>query len=335
MVKRYCSKTGCTILDSGTCLMSLGDITSCPHTREKNDSEKIDRAESNEKGTRVASKNGERSFLSGLEIGIEDAASMMKAKYCFMFGILGPSNAGKTCYLLALYLAAARGALPDKYLFAGSETLIGFEARARKLRNWRGGALPEKLADHTHLTDPRNPAFLHLKLKEGKSSTRSLDLLFTDLPGEWSKNLIDSVEAAQRFQFLKRADGIMIVVDGPQMASRAKLVELTRYKHLLERLVRSVCVPTKIPLAIVVSKSDKIKMTLPPEVREIEKYAVDLGFPTKVILCAAFSNNHPKVANGTGVIDALEFLLNGERHSSLDQGVSTSLQGSRSFHNFR
>ena len=52
-------------------------------------------------------------------------------------------------------------------MFAGSLTLQAFEDRARGLREWEDGKLPAQLADHTILTDPRQPEVsLHLAFRE-------------------------------------------------------------------------------------------------------------------------------------------------------------------------
>src|SRR5690349_12991431 len=127
-----------------------------------------------------------RKFHTGLELGTEDALEITQSRYAHLIGVLGSYDAGKTCFLLSLYLMASRGVLPAKYAFAGSLTLKGFEDRARRLREWKGGALPSQLVDHTSLADPRRPGLLHLALRQRSGERKRYDLLLTDLPGEWS-----------------------------------------------------------------------------------------------------------------------------------------------------
>ena len=182
--------------------------------------------------------------------------TITRANYCHLIGILGAWDAGKTCFLLSLYLMATRGKLPKGWRFAGSLTLEGFEDRARRLRAWKSGALPMQLADHTMLADTRYAALLHLALREGRDGRR-IDLLFTDLPGEWSKTLVDSANAAARFEFLKRADGIILVVDGFALTTSFRNVEIQRCKHLLERLKANVGVDPSTPMTVLISKGDQ------------------------------------------------------------------------------
>lgn len=314
MATGTCEKPGCTVAETNKCLLSHDDVTACPNFRTAGALvETVDTMVSPpEPGPTVplaALSSAVRFFPTGLELGTEDVAEIMRARYGYVVGILGSWNAGKTCFLLSLYLMASRGALPPAYLFASSQTLPGFEARARHIRNWAGGPLPEQLADHTRLDDPRKPAFLHLGLREASGAKRSFDLMLTDLPGEWSKNLIDRAATAPRFAFLRRADGIIVVVDGPLLESNSRHSELQRSRHLLQRLVDSVGVDKRTPLVLLVSKCDLLQMKRPAVVDELDQYAKSLGLSPEVVLCAAFSRTPQTVANGLGVFETLEKIL--------------------------
>ena len=307
-----CEKAGCTVTETGICLLSHSDLNACPHFRAVDSHEEaaepvVPMPEPTEQIPLPGS--AARRFPSGLELGTEDAAEIMRARYGHLVGILGSWGAGKTCFLLSLYLMASRGALPSDYLFAGSQTLQGFEARARHLRKWKGGRLPVQLADHTSLADPRQPALLHIALREARGNKRFFDVLLTDLPGEWSKNLVERAASADQFMFLRRADGIIVVIDGPLLNSERRHAELQRSKHLLERLVQSVGVETTTPLVLLVSKYDLLYIKRPMAINELEEHAKSLGFSPEVVLCAAFSKTPHTVANGLGVFEALEKIL--------------------------
>jgi hypothetical protein len=134
---------------------------------------------------------GTRQFHPGRELGLEDALAVTRARYGHLVGLLGPSNAGKTCFLTSLYLQACPGMLSPDFRFAGSLTIQGFELRARRLRTWTKGSLPEQLADHTVLADPRKAAFMHVSLDRPADPGKRVELLISDLPGEWSSELIN------------------------------------------------------------------------------------------------------------------------------------------------
>jgi hypothetical protein len=137
---------------------------------------------------------------------------------------------------------------------------------------------------------------------------RRVDLLLTDLPGEWSKTLVDRAATADRLEFLQRADGIIIVVDGKRLLSNEKNVEVRRTKHLFERLKANVKLDLGIPVVLLVSKGDEIEMKLPSEASEIVTHATALGFNVKPIVAAAFSYN-TKFESGTGVFESIEYLI--------------------------
>jgi GTPase SAR1 family protein len=256
---------------------------------------------------------GARQFHTGLELGTDDIAELTRARYCHLIGVLGAWDAGKTCFLLSLYLMASGNSLPGDYLCAGSLTLKGFEERARRIRNWDSATpLPEQLADHTSLADPRQPALLHLALRERGGDRQRYDLLLTDLPGEWSKSLVDRAATAGRFDFLKRADGIIVVVDGPALASERRHVEVQRTKHLMDRLIHSVRVDASVPLTLLLTKCDRISMKQPEAVAELVEHCKQLGFEPRAVLSAAFSNKPQTVPNGAGVFEAIQGVIKAE-----------------------
>ena len=224
--------------------------------------------------------------------------------------------------------------MPD-YRFAGSRTLQGFEDRARRTRRWTGTVLPDKLADHTRLSDPRTPALMHIALQETRAPSRRVELLLTDLPGEWSKNLIDRADSAKRFEFLHRADGIVIVVDGPVLASDARYAELARVKMLAERLAETVQLDRAVPVLLVVSKCDQIDMNEPQAARDLLKYVSDLGFRAEIVLTAAFSGLPEKIENGTGVLRTIKAIIDDVPIVTGGTVCGAVSVGDRMFENFR
>jgi hypothetical protein len=232
----------------------------------------------------------------------------MASRYTRMIALLGVYDTGKTCYLLSLYLMACRARLPQGYIFAGSETLVGFEERAWRIREWSSGELPEQLADHTSVDGHRQAGFLHLAVREASGLRRRHDFLLTDLPGEWTKTLIESSAGAQRFDFLSRADGIVLVVDGERLSSSSRHVEISRTRLLITRLVSDIKIDKSTPFVILLSKCDAIGMKSPDAAAEILAHAEQAGLRPKLILSASFSRN-PKISSGAGVFDPLQLVI--------------------------
>jgi hypothetical protein len=296
-----CSKPDCTAATTGTCLLGKASPQECefcePVAALESESDPV----SSSKALSI-----ERIFHAGSELGTIDALEISSGSYTHVIGLMGPYNAGKTCFLLSLYLMTSRQLLPDGYIFRRSLTLQGFEDRAHNMREWQGGSLPDLLADHTVLSDDRRPGFLHLGV--AKHDER-IDLLFSDLPGEWTTSLINRADTANRWEFLKRADGILVFFDGTELEGKDRFVQATGAQQLFQRLKETICIPTYIPLVILVSKADEIEMRKPEILDEITQSAIQLGYDPAVIMCASFSRKPEIVQNGHGVMSAVEHLI--------------------------
>lgn len=305
MFASTCDKPDCTVAATGKCLLSHENLPDCPHCD-------VVYAEDlgNTQGAIATGVSGGRKFHLGVELGTEDALDVMRARYAHVIGVLGSTNSGKTCLLSSLYLMASGGALPRPFEFAGSLTLQAFEDRVHGLRQWSGGQLPSQLTDHTVLSDPRQPSLLHLALRESEGERRRFDLLLTDLPGEWIDNLVLRVSHVPSFQFLQRADGILLLVDGVVLMSDSERhAELRRMRYFCERLAGDVNISRKTPFVIVISKSDEIDMQLPATAAELRDFVSTLGFPVTTVPVASFSRKPERFKSGTGVFTAIEKVL--------------------------
>jgi hypothetical protein len=322
-------------------LLSNPDPGGCSHFRSSNGAIEVGARDLDPlaAGSELAAaeKHSGRRFHFGSELGADDALEIMRARYVHLIGVLGSTGAGKTCFLSSLYLMASGGTLPAQYKFAGSLTLQAFEDRARGLREWKHGTLPGQLVDHTVLSDPRQPSLLHLAIRETHAERRRFDLLLTDLPGEWTDNLVLHAPYAESFRFLQRADGIILVVDGALlMSDQQRHVELQRMRYFSERLANDVNVSRDTPFVIAVSKSDEIDMQMPPAADELRRHVAALGFPATTISIAAFSRTPHKFKSGTGVFSAIETILSHPPTSNCSSSLADTFEPSvRAFGGFR
>jgi len=336
-----CDNPNCTVATTGNCLLSHARLEDCPHFSAANTSDldspaSIESTQLQEEVIEAPIKSG-RNFHLGNELGSDDAVEIMRARYTHLIGVLGSTEAGKTCLLSSLYLLASAGALPAPYEFCGSLTLQAFEDRARGLREWKNGTLPDQLADRTVLSDPRQPSLLHLavqKIDDDGQEVRT-DMLVTDLPGEWTDNLVARAANAKSFEFLRRSDGIILVVDGVVLTSTTRHVEIQRMRNFSERLAHDVGISRDTPFVLLVSKADEIEMQEPPIVRDLRDHISALGFPVSVVIASAFSRRPQEVKSGTGVFEAFEAILS-YRTTGNRNGLPAFANGSgRSFQRFR
>ncbi len=337
MTKVGCSKADCTIGTTGKCLEAHAPLETCPFYLKEMVSDVDD---PNPRQEQIESPSDEttesdsgRDFPAGLELGYADVLSVSRSRYMHVVAVLGPTNAGKTCLLVSLYLLALNRMLSPQFRFAGSRTLMGFEHRARGLRKWDQGALPAEFADHTRLGDPRAPAFMHIAFDEDQDSSKHREFLFTDLPGEWTTDLIDRTETASRFQFLSRADAVVVVLDGPRLAGAdTRQQEIMQAEHLLQRLVETVKLPLTTRIIFVVSKFDELTANRADLAAQVQKCADEYGFQTVVIETAAISREPNRVPNGHGMCRLLQVIL--QPPPTRSDAVSESKSTPRSMHDF-
>lgn len=334
-----CEKADCTVASTGKCLLSEPDPKTCAHFRPTSDAVQTPAQDVGSMALGLeqqAEKKDTRKFHLGNELGTEDAIEIMRARYAHLIGVLGSSDAGKTCFLSSLYLMASGGTLPDPYRFSGSLSLQAFEDRARGLREWTDGKLPSQLVDHTVLSEPRQPSLLHLAVRRSDEDRRRFDLLLTDLPGEWTDKLVLHRNNAESFRFLQRADGIILVVDGKLLVSDQRHVEMERMRYFSERLATDVKISRDTPFVIVISKGDEFGMKMPPAADDLRDYVKGLGFPATAILTAAFSRKPDEVKSGTGIFDAVDTILcHLNRISPTPNSVLGGRRSGRTFREFK
>lgn len=284
-----CARQDCTVAETNKCLLN-NEPSSCPDrlaTKEAKAASAVDLP-------RKAVFPGSRACT------LSTARGLMAERYVHLVGILGEPNAGKTGCLVSLYLSVGQGSL-DGFFFVDSRTLMGFEEISQGARRWNEGRIPEQFTDHTVLADNRAAGFLHIRLARAQQGNR-IDLLCSDLPGEWTTELIER-NRVDRLGFLKRADVIWLVVDGTELVAPDKRqVCVHRTKLAIERL--SDFLGGGRRLILVVTRRDQ---QLPEEglVQDICTAGTERGFETEWVAVASFSNDGD-VAAGTGIPTLIE-----------------------------
>lgn len=324
-----CSKQDCTFAITGKCVESIDDPTrKCPSLKAAAPSSEPEEQLGSEEEPHAIEKPA-RQFPTGLELGLHDAARLMRSRYTRVIGVLGQAEAGKTCLFTSLYLQLTGRHLYPRYRFAGSETLLGFEQRARHLRDWSQGGIPDQIVDRTHLGNSRSPSFLHLAFHD-ESGTRH-DLLLPDLPGEWTTRLLSDASTAERFAFLRRSDVVLLALEAPQFANRrTRNNAITDATHLLARLSDDISVPTSIPLVLAITKCDETDGNAPQEVQQIAKVASNRGYSVSTVPLAAFPRNGTTVPLGFG-IDALVTQMSSTCISPIPDAAQDIGSASRSY----
>ena len=244
---------------------------------------------------------------SSLTMGLEEARSLMIRRNTTMVGILGLPDSGKTACLVSAYLLLASGSFQG-YSFADSSTIMAFEQISRGSRTWSKGEEPGRLTVHTEMADDRQAGFLHLRLRKNEDG-QFFDLLMPDLPGEWSRALIDKADG-ERLSFLGSATVIWLMVDGRAFADpETRNYAVYRAEMLVERL--AVVLPNPRPRIILVPSWRDIGDFPAASYNQIREEGVKHGMDIILMPIASFSFGD--VAPGSGVSELIDATLNHDR----------------------
>jgi hypothetical protein len=167
----------------------------------------------------------------------------------------GAEGSGKTTMLAALYEHLARGSFAG-FDFAGSRSLLGFEKICHANRVISGGTSPT--TERTIASD--EAAYYHLALREATNERRRRQVLLSALSGElyrWARN---SREECEKLTFLKRANAIIVLVDGEKLSSKEQRVNARAdAAGILDAFLDARMVPSGCYVEFVFSKLDRIR----------------------------------------------------------------------------
>jgi hypothetical protein len=252
---------------------------------------------------------------------------MMKRRTT-MVGILGLPDSGKTACLVSAYLLLAKGKF-EGYDYADSASLMAFEQISRGSRLWTKGDEPGQLTTHTEMADDRQAGFLHFRLRRQEDG-RFFDMLMPDIPGEWSKALIDKADS-NRFAFFGSASVIWLMVDGRPFADpRKKMYATYRAEMLVERL--AAILPTPRPRIILVASWRDIGEFPRDAYQRIFEEGRRHGMKIALEQIASFSFG--EVPPGSGVASLIDMTLNHDRPAP-DFWPDDRSQGTRTLSCFR
>lgn len=304
-----CNHPDCTFSQTGSCMLNNEPITCA---------ERLDSLEIVSKATEIVSGDiildspleFER-FSSSFSLVVEDAEKMMRSRYCKVVGILGVPGTGKTASLASLYLLLAHGRL-NGFKFMDSKSVRAFEEITGGTRRWNSSNLPEQLTAHTEMQDERIAGYLHLRIKNVEDEGK-VDLLLTDLPGEWTLTLLDS-NRTDRLAFLKSSERIWITLNAEHLKSgETRRFTIHRTRVLLERLM--VFLGGDVPdICLVLThcdKSDSVKNHLSDLLEEFDNINI------KIFEIASFSEN-PDIPPGFGLEELIKDLVKMRRKSTFD-----------------
>ncbi len=193
-------------------------------------------------------------LYSGAALSATDADVITLRSRTQLVVFAGAEGSGKTTVLTSIYERLNEGVFAG-LKFAGSRSLLGFEEICHLNRLASGGTQPD--TQRTRLTD--DTKYYHLALRAAESQIERRNILLSAMSGELFRMAKDSQEEAQRLTFLRRADTIVVLVDGERLATTAQRTNAQAdAADILESLLDANMVSPNCHVEIVFSKLDCI-----------------------------------------------------------------------------
>lgn len=203
-------------------------------------------------GKQTVDDNGHRISWTGNSMGLYDLNFLTASRKPIFIGITGVASAGKTTFLATLYCLIRHGETLGEFSFAGSLTLNGWEDIAWYL-SWKSNA-EIQFPEHTTNNSGRVPGLLHLGLKNKTGKT--IDLIFTDAPGEWFdhwSNNVNSENAKGAKWIYENCNGFLLFADCDMLSGNKRGNAKRQLNQVADRLLENI---EDRPLGLVWSKSD-------------------------------------------------------------------------------
>lgn len=193
-------------------------------------------------------------LFSGAPLNSFEAEAITLQSLTHVVVFAGAEGSGKTTILSSIYERLNQGPFGGNR-FAGSRTLFGFEEICHLNRIASGATRPE--TPRTQLSD--EVQYYHIALRSMDPKAIRRNILFSAMSGELFRMARDSQEEAERLTFVRRADTLVILVDGERLANNT----LRANAHadavgILDCLLEAKLVSSNCLVDFVFSKSDRI-----------------------------------------------------------------------------
>ncbi len=245
-----CEQAGCTIAVDGQCLEGLA-AEECPYHRWLEGAEHEDSAPDS---SQEPVPSPVVTFEDGRFLEAEGARELMRRRLTNLVVLAGEVRCGKTTILASLMDAFHKGPYAG-LMFAGSRTLPGFDQICHHARV--GSGRIEPFTQRTARSEELR--FLHLDLAEEQDATVQHTVLFSDISGEAFEAARESVDEARSLTQLRRADHLLVLIDGRKLLDPAERQPARRHPmSLLRNLLSAGVVGSETFVDVAVSKWDYV-----------------------------------------------------------------------------
>lgn len=228
--------------------------------------------------------------------------------------LAGGSECGKTTLITSVYQQFLKN-IPQRYYFAGSQTIQAFEKRAFLSRTCSNRTNPEMQRTQRGSLD----SFLHIRIWDSLLKPYT-NLLLADFSGEDYNNVSANTKLAEEdFNMVNIADFLIILLDGKNIANNLKHKEVQKAAHILRTFYDANLLHSKIRIIIAISKYDLVykQYKINPDKKDFEEKILKkistqvpaISSRIKFMRIAAMPDDINDIQIGYGLTELLNELL--------------------------
>ena len=318
-----CMQEGCQSAATGKCLEGFDPVGTCPYLPHTAATTSDDTA---------SSQTAFVGLPSGEALSEIEASEVTGEAPTRVVILAGPADSGKTTVVTSLFESFLEAPFAN-FLFAGSNTLVGFERRCHEARVASGRCEPH--TSHTPVSD--TVEFLHLRvISAGVERGSPVNVLLADISGERFRSLRDSVDAVRAMKVLRRADFFTLVLDGGRLCDINQRFSVRNDARLLLRSIveADVLSPTcridlvvaKWDLIVTNDQSAEIKSFVADTTRSLEAFIQQSGGIRVQEIAARPQSKRLPFAHGLATLFASWF---GSSDAAGRRGINLPVIGTR------
>lgn len=200
-----CQARSCTVSADGRCLEGFARVADCPNLLTGGAPSRAPEPVPGDQGAWVE-------LPEGGDLDPRSAERLARAAITRVVLLAGAADSGKTTLLATLYEAFQHGPFA-RHVFAGCETLLGFERRCYLGRIDCGRAT----ADTARSSVSSGQRWLHLRVRAEGPDPHARNVLFSEISGDFLRLAKDSTDECRRLTVSRRADHFAILIDGAKL----------------------------------------------------------------------------------------------------------------------
>lgn len=259
-----CNNPDCTFAETGKCV-EAHDVDACPHRQQLDNGEAIDldegtAARDEDETSDISSEGSADRFFLGADKPLDPggASAVLRGTPANLIATIGPSKAGKTCLIAAVYDTFQYGKY-DAFDFAGSRTLTAYEKICHSARSAsQAGDLSNP---RTRSQSSGHPFFYHLSIYD-RSERGINNLLLADRSGEIYEQICKKPSVAKECLELRHANLLNVLVDGLKLCDRfQRTAAIATCQQMMLAFSESGIVPPALRVNLVLTKCDEIEVS--------------------------------------------------------------------------